>query len=179
LSDLSAEDVVSGMVEQLNAGDVPRAMAYFAEDIHGYIIGFPPVVYEENLGKEAFCRTWVNYVNDNLEWEISVVTSTKTESGTTIAADSKRWLNSYRQMNASPIEFHDYFHVKDGRIVEYSRKLKPESLTKLRETLPDDYFLRTEPGPGISSIIPGAEFDITFQISPAHMTVRQSGNLDS
>jgi len=65
-------------------------------------------------------------------------------------------------MNASPIEFHDYLHVKDGRIIEYSRKLKPESLTMLREILPDDYFLRTEPGPGISSINPGAEFDITF-----------------
>ena len=161
-SGLPADEVVSGMVERLNVGDVTGAIAYFSEDIHGYIIGFPPEVYEENLGKEAFCRTWVNYVNDNLEWEMSVVTSTNTESGTTIAADSRIWLDSYRQMNAFPIEFYDYFHVKDGRIVEYSRKLKPESLAKLREALPNDYFLRSKPGPGISSTTPGSEFNIVF-----------------
>jgi len=81
MSDLSAEDVVSGMVERLNAGDVSRAMAYFEEDIHGYIIGFPPVVYEEYVRKDAICRTWDKYVNDNLEWEMNVITSTNTESG--------------------------------------------------------------------------------------------------
>ena len=73
-TDISGQEVVAGMVERLNAGDVTGAMAYFAEDAHIYIMAIPPVVYEENFGKEAICRTWANYVSDNLEWKIADIT---------------------------------------------------------------------------------------------------------
>jgi len=161
-SDLSGEEVISNMVERLNAGDVVGAMAYFAEDAHIYIMAIPPVVYEENFGKEAICRTWANYVSDNLKLEFTNTTLNNTESGEFITAKSAVWLDSYLQFGAASIELNENILVKDGKIVEYSRWLSKESLAQLRTVLPNDYFLRPEPVPGISSTTSGSEFDVIF-----------------
>ena len=160
--DISGQEVVTGMVERLNNGDVVGAMAYFAEDAHVYIMSIPPVVYEENFGKEAICRTWANYVNDNLEWELADMTLTNIESGEFITAKSTIRLDSYLQLGAAPIELNENILVKNGRIIEYSRWLEKESLAQLRTVLPNDYFLRPEPAPGISSTTSGSEFDVIF-----------------
>lgn len=160
--DISGQEVVTGMVERLNAGDVTSAMAYFAEDAHVYIMSIPPVVYEENFGREAICRTWANYVNDNLEWKLADITLTNIESGEFITAKSMVWLDSYLQFSAAPIELNENILVKDGRIIEYSRWLTKESLAQLRTVLPNDYFLRPEPSPAISSTTPGSEFGVIF-----------------
>ncbi|HSG43711.1 MAG TPA: nuclear transport factor 2 family protein [Anaerolineales bacterium] len=162
LSDLSGEEVVVGMVERLNAGDVTGAMAYFAEDARFYILSIPPVAYEENFGNEAICRTWANYVNDKLEWNITILTLNNIESGELITARSTIWLDSYLQLGAEPIELKESVLVKDGKIVEYSRWLTKESLAQLRTVLPSSYFLRPESAPGISSTTPGSEFDVIF-----------------
>ena len=161
-SDLSGEEVITKMVERLNAGDVTGAMAYFAEDAHFYIRSLPPVAYEENFGNEAICQTWAKYVNDKLEWNITIKTLDNIESGELITAQSTIWLDSYLQLGTEPIELKESILVKDGKIVEYSRWLTKESLAQLRTVLPSSYFLRPEPAPGISSTTPGSEFDITF-----------------
>ena len=161
-SNLSGEEVITNMIERLNAADVTGAMAYFAEDAHFYILSIPPVVYEENFGNEAICQTWAKYVNDNLEWNITILTLTNIESGELITAQSTIWLDSYLQLGAEPIELNESILVKDGKIIEYSRSVTKESLAQLRTVLPSSYFLRPEPALGISTATPGSEFGVIF-----------------
>jgi ketosteroid isomerase-like protein len=160
-SDLSGREVVSEMVERLNAGDVIGAMSYFAEDARVYIIGVPPTGFEEIRGAEAICRIWANYVSDNLEWEITILSAHNSPDGVFITSKSKISLDYYRQYDAVPNEFFDNIVVEDGKIIEYSLTLKEESLAKLRSAL-SDVFQPSEFATDPSSATPGSEFNITF-----------------
>jgi hypothetical protein len=160
-SELSGKEVVSEMIEKLHVGDVTGAMSYFADDARVYIIGVPPVGFEEIRGKEAICRLWVDYVSDNLEWEITILSAYNSPNGVFITSKSKIWLDFYRQVGAAPNEFFDNIVVKDGKIIEYSSILKEESLAKLRSVF-TDVFPSPEPATDTSSVIPGSEFSIIF-----------------
>ncbi len=177
--DISSREFVSEMVAHLNAGDVAGATAFFAEDAQLYILGLPPVGYEALHGKEAICRVWANYVSDNLEWELTIISANNSQNGTLITAKSKIWLDYYRQMNVAPNEFSNNIVIEDGKIIEYSLILKENSLTKLRSALADT-FLSTGSMPDIDSA-PASEISLTFSDLSCNYvgpTVWKSGSLD-
>ena len=130
--DLSEREIVSEMVAQLNAGDIAGAMAYFAEDARVNIIGVPPIGFEEIRGKGAICQNWVNYISDNLEWEITILSAYNSPNGALITSKSNIWLDFYRQLEVAPNEFFDNIFIEDGKISEYSLTLNEESLAKFK-----------------------------------------------
>jgi hypothetical protein len=44
--------IALAMVERVNAGDAEGSLAYFADDVTGYIVGLPPTGMEVYRGKE-------------------------------------------------------------------------------------------------------------------------------
>lgn len=156
-SDLSGKDVVNEMITRLNDGDIPGAMAYFAEDARVYISGVPPVGFEIHDGKEAICRILAGYVNDNLEWDVKINAVNTFSNITRITANSNIWLDHYRQNNVAPNEFSDLIVVRDGRITQYAQTLDNESLAKLRTNLQDDF-----PKTVSDKSAPGSAANISF-----------------
>ena len=131
-SNLSEREVVSEMIAQMNAGDVAGAMAYFAEDARVYIIGVPPIGFEENRGKEAICRTLADFVNDNLEWEITILSAFNSPKGVLITSKSNIWLDFYRQLDVAPNKFFENIFIEDGKISEYSLTLNEEFFSQVK-----------------------------------------------
>jgi hypothetical protein len=176
-SELTAKDVVSAMVLALNTGDIAKAMSFFAEDARVFVLGVPPDGYQSMLGKEEICRFLAGYADNNVEWELTGLFSVPSFGGSSVTANSNIGLDDYRALGVISLQFIEKFWLFDGKIVEYSAYLYVDSLTQLRDVLPEITFTK----PDTSSATPGSE--VTVVISNHISTyegpsVWQSGYID-
>ena len=171
----TGKEVVEAMVEELNAGDLLGALAYFDEDARAYYIGVPPAPVEVAHGRAGICGVLAKHISDQLKWNL-VVTSdlsgvTTAVNETVIRADSEIWLDSYQQAGMESNRFFDTFRVIDGKIVDYVAILSEESLTKWRPFIAAaqsaDTAKRTEGAAGSDFNVIFSDFECIYEGPPA------------
>jgi hypothetical protein len=176
-SELKPKEVVSEMVEILNTGDVATAMSYFAEDARVFVLGVPPNGYQVMFGKEEICRFLAGYADNNVEWELTDLFSVPSYGGSSVSAFSNIGLDVYRELGVISLQFIEKFWLFDGKIVEYSAYLHVDSLTQLRDVLPEIAFTK----PDTSSATPGSEVTVVISNNLSTYegsTMWQSGYID-
>lgn len=148
--------VVLEMVERLNGGDLEGSLAYFSEDAMGYVIGLPPTGMEVYAGKEQLRALWQDSVDNHFQWEVKITSVDDTE----VYVSAKTWHDFTRQLGVAPLEWHDAYEIKDGKIIAYSTTITSESLARLRPALAA--VMPPEPTPAPSTNTPVSEMTVTI-----------------
>jgi len=122
----TASEIIEAMVEHMNAGDVEASLAYFADDARAYIIGLPPTGMEVYAGKEQIRALWQDSVASHFQWEVNIPST----HGNIVNVEAKTWHDFTRQLGVAPLEYHDVYEVRDGKITTYGTTIKAEALAR-------------------------------------------------
>lgn len=123
-----ATDVVLGMVERLNAGDVEGSLAYFSDDAIIYFMGFPPTGIEMYKGKEQIRSLWQDSAANHFKWEAKV----NYAADDLVNIQAKTWHDFTRQLEIAPLDYSDVYQVIDGKIKTYGSWLTEDSLARFK-----------------------------------------------
>jgi len=152
----SPADVVMGVVERAQAGDVDGVMAYFAPDARLYLAGLPPTGIELSQGTEQIRAFWEDNFSNHFQWEVEITRV----SGSQVIARVKTWHDFTRQLGVAPLEWLDVYKVKDGKITTYSGTITQESLGRLMPALAE--VMPPEPPAEPASETPVSQLTVTF-----------------
>jgi hypothetical protein len=147
---------VLDMVEQINAGDVEGALAYFADDAVFYIVGLPPTGIEVYQGTEQLRPFWEDVVSNHFQWEVEI----SSVVGDMVTAHVKTWHDFTRELGVAPLEWLDVYEVKDGKITSYSGTITEEALARFKPAFAEA--MPPEPPAAPSSETPVSELTVTI-----------------
>lgn len=147
-------------------------MAYWADDAIWYALGLPPTGFETIVGKEALRTEFENEIAAHLTWEIdpqSVVGNVVTSHDTT-------WLDFTRQIGVAPVGATGQYLVENGKVVEYTWTVDPESLDKLMVALAE---MPAEPPtePAAAAPLPAPASALTVTIAGGTCSIKEPVSL--
>jgi len=125
------ENVITAMVDALNAGDVETTMALFTEDAitkASYGDALPP---DSTIGKEQVRLSMEYMVENNFKIEIEILLVL----GDIVVTRSKTWIDETRQLGIAPLEYIEIYPIQDGKIKGFISIATDETVAKIKDAL--------------------------------------------
>lgn len=124
----NSTETVQKMIEAMNAGDIEKSLAYFADDAVVYIIGLPPTGIEVYAGKDAIRGLWQDSLDNHFQWETEVTS----DDGNILFVKAKTWHDFTRMLEVAPLEYTDVYEVVDGKIISYGTTITADALARFK-----------------------------------------------
>jgi hypothetical protein len=121
-------EVVLASLSAVNAGDLERALSYFADDAECTLIGIAPGHPRALEGREQL-RSWFNdLASQHLRIETDILATT----ATMVTISTLSWTDFTRQLGVAPLSATGQILLDDGKIRSIKWTIHPESAAKLQ-----------------------------------------------
>jgi predicted SnoaL-like aldol condensation-catalyzing enzyme len=127
---MSNEEVIQAMAEAINAGDVERALSYYAEN--AYFIGYWMGELEAQVGHDQIRALFENLIAGDFHIECDVISTYG--DGSVLLTDTHT-SGAGMPPTVQPLHLYDLYVIKDGKIVVYTYYLSEESLAAMMEVM--------------------------------------------
>lgn len=144
----TTSEIIEEMVARMNAGDVESSLAYFADDATAYIIGLPPTGMEVYAGKDQIRVLWQDSVANHFQWETKITSV----EGNIVLVSAKTWHDFTRQLGVAPLEYHDVYEIKNGKIATYGTTITEDALARFMPAF-EKVVPPEEPVPSTESLV--------------------------
>jgi hypothetical protein len=123
MSKISPSVPVVGEVIPLNAGDVERALAYWADDAHVKLLGVPAGVQNSYNGREEVRGWFKKLVAQHFQIRVKII---KVRSDT-VTSRTEIWSDLTRQLGVAPLVATEVYIVHEGAIASLISTISPKA----------------------------------------------------
>lgn len=113
--------------DEINADQIELTIAHFADDAVFEMIGFPPDVPSQFIGKEAIRAAFESWLPLHPRLQVQI----ETVEDNTVTATTSYWSDPMREMKIAPLVGTDVYVFEGGKIVSETWTLTEETQRKL------------------------------------------------
>lgn len=114
---------VVGEVIPLNAGDVERALTYWADNAKVKLLGVPAGVRDSYSGREELRGWFKKLVAQHVQIRVKVIKV----QGDTVTTRTEFWNDLTRQLGAAPLVATEVYVVNEGAITSLTVTISPKT----------------------------------------------------
>jgi hypothetical protein len=131
LSKISPSVPVVGEVIPLNAGDVERALAYWADDASVKLVGLPTGDQDSYNGKEQVRGWFKKLLAQHIQMQVKVIRVQRN----IVTTRTQTWIDMTRQLGIAPLTATDVYIISEGKIASLISTISIKSRLKFQSAL--------------------------------------------
>jgi hypothetical protein len=123
MSKVSPSVPVVGEVIPLNAGNVEKALAYWADDANVKLLGIPSGIRDSYSGREQVRGWFKKLIAQHFQIRVKIIKV----RGDTVTARTEIWSDMTRQLGVAPLVATEVYVVREGAITSLISTISPKA----------------------------------------------------
>ena len=126
---------VVGEVIPLNAGDVERVLAYWADDANVKLLGGPSGIRDSYSGREQMRGWFKKLIAQHVQIRVKIIKV----RGDTVTTRTEIWSDLTRQLGVAPLVATEVYVVHEGIITSLTSTISPKAWLRFQWAMQAQY----------------------------------------